>query len=174
MTTLRLAIPFALICFAPTSCFSETFLGRVVAVSDGDTISVLDERNEQHKIRIAGIDAPEKRQAFGERSKQSLARMILGHPVQVEWKKTDKYRRLIGKVLAQQAGCRSNACPKNLDDGLAQIASGLAWHYKKYEREQSPEDRDLYAQTETRAHSQKIGLWSETTPIPPWDFRHKK
>ncbi len=164
----------ALACLVPAICFSDTLAGRVVAVADGDTITVLDAANEQHKVRIAGIDAPEKRQAFGERSKQSMARMVFGHHVQVDWKKSDRYGRLIGKVFAPQESCRSEACPKTLDVGLAQIASGLAWHYKKYEREQAPEDRGVYAQTESLAQTRKTGLWSESLPVAPWDFRHKK
>lgn len=168
----RFLLAFA--CLVPSTCFPDTLLGRVVAVSDGDTITVLDASNEQHKIRISGIDAPEKKQAFGERSKQSMARMVFGRPVQVDWKKADRYGRLIGKVLVPQENCRGDACPKNMDAGLAQIAAGLAWHYKTYEREQEPADRFVYAESEIMAQAKKIGLWSDPLPIAPWDFRRKK
>ena len=146
----------------------------VVGVADGDTVTVLDAANEQHKIRVAGIDAPEKKQAFGDRSKQSMSRMVFDKQVLVEWSKKDRYGRVIGKVLVAQENCLKESCPKNLDSGLAQVAFGLAWHYKKYEREQSVEDRRIYAQTEIEAQTKKIGLWSEPNPVAPWDFRHNK
>ena len=112
---------------------ADTLLGKVIHVADGDTITVLDDTHTQHKVRLAGIDAPEKRQAFGNVSKQSLADMVAGQSVAVEWVKVDKYGRKLGKVLV--AG---------LDCNLVQVKRGLAWHYTKYQREQSPNDRKLY------------------------------
>ena len=102
---------------------ANTLLDNVINVADGDTITVLDETNTQHKIRLAVIDAPEKRQAFGNVSKQSLADMVAGQAVAVEWVKVDKYRRKLGKVLLA-----------SLDCNLVQVKRGLAWHYKVYER----------------------------------------
>jgi endonuclease YncB( thermonuclease family) len=163
----------ALYCLKASACLADTLDGRVIEVADGDTITVLDATNQKHKIRISGIDAPEKNQAFGDISKQSIARMVYGKPVQVVWYKRDRYGRLIGKVLTAQKSCRSVVCPKNLDAGLAQIAVGLAWHYKKYEREQEPADRDIYAKTEVSAREKKLGLWTNPFPVAPWDFRQK-
>jgi len=98
---------------------ADILLGKVINVADGDTITVLDNTNTQHKVRLAGIDAPEKRQAFGNVSKQSLADMVAGQTVAVKWVNVDKYGRKLGKVLL--AG---------LDCNLVQVKRGLAWHYK--------------------------------------------
>ena len=89
------------------------------------TIPVLDDTHTQHKIRLTGIEAPEKRQAFGNVSKQNLVEQVAGQSVAVEWVKVDKYGRKVGKVLL--AG---------LDCNLVQVKRGLAWHYTKYQREQ--------------------------------------
>jgi len=106
---------------------ADTLQGKAINKADGDTITVLDDTNTQHKIRLSGIDAPEKRQAFGNVSKQSLADMVAGQSVAVEWIKADRYGRKVGKVLL--AGQDAN---------LVQIKRGLAWHYKKYQDEQPP------------------------------------
>ena len=81
------------------SANAETITGRVVGVADGDTITVLDSDNVQHKIRLAGIDAPEKKQAFGTRSKESMSDLAFGKALDVETSKRDRYGRQIGKVL---------------------------------------------------------------------------
>lgn len=138
-----------------------TLQGKVVGISDGDTITVLDGNKTQHKIRLAGIDAPEKSQAFDERSKQHLSELVFGKTVTVDWNKTDKYGRTIGKVIVN-----------GQDANQSQIRAGLAWHYKQYEKEQLPADRSSYAQAEIDARTRKIGLWHDAAPIPPWDFRH--
>ena len=91
---------------------AETLTGMVVGVADGDTITVLDANREQHKIRVAGIDAPEKAQPFGQRSKESLSAMVFGKEVDVQWHKHDRYQRIVGKVMVQPSGCPT--CPKTL------------------------------------------------------------
>lgn len=141
--------------------YGETLQGKVVGISDGDTISVLDSTKTQHKIRLAGIDAPEKAQAFGERSKQHLSELVFGKTVTVDWNKTDRYGRTIGKVVVN-----------GQDANLSQVQAGLAWHYKQYEKEQSASDRSSYAQTEVNAKARKVGLWRDAVATPPWDFRH--
>ena len=167
-------LALGMFCTLSGLCPASTLSGRVVAIADGDTITVLDAANTQHKIRLAGIDAPEKKQDFGARSKQSLSRMVYDKQVLVDWSKKDRYGRIIGKVFVAQEGCLKESCAKNLDSGLAQVAFGLAWHYKKYEREQPIEDRQTYAQTQVRAMTNKIGLWSKPNPVPPWEFRRDK
>ena len=137
-------------------------MGKVINVADGDTITVVDDTNIHHKIRMAGIDAPEKRQAFGNVSKQSLVEQVAGQSVAVEWAKVDKYGRKVGKVLL--AG---------LDCNLVQIKRGLAWHYKQYQREQSSIDQQSYAAAEIEARGAKVGLWRDADPVPPWEFRHR-
>lgn len=144
----------------PGIAAADTILGRVVGVTDGDTISVVAEENRQFKVRLAGIDAPEKKQPFGQKSKAMLAEKIYGKQVVVEWNKRDRYQRIVGKVVADGS-----------DVGLSLISSGLAWHYKKYESEQTQEDRRRYSDAEVLARSNRLGVWSEENPTPPWVWR---
>ena len=141
---------------------AEAVSGKVVGVADGDTITVLDDTFTQHKIRLSGIDAPEKKQPFGQRSKESLSELVFSKKVTVETSKRDRYGREVGKVLVD-----------GVDANLEQIKRGMAWHYKAYEREQSPHDRVLYSESEGVAKRDGIGLWRDGIPQPPWEFRHK-
>jgi endonuclease YncB( thermonuclease family) len=145
------------------SCNAATITGQVVGVADGDTITVLDADKVQHKIRLAGIDAPEKKQAFGNRSKESLSDMVFDKTVNVETEKRDRYGRQIGKVLVN-----------GQDVNLAQVERGMAWFYRQYQREQSPNDRKLYEAAEDAAKAGRRGFWRDSDPVPPWDFRHGK
>lgn len=140
--------------------YADTLLGRVVGVTDGDTLTLLDATNAQHKIRLAGIDAPEKRQPFGHICKQSLSDLAHDRTVQVEWSKRDHYGRVIGKVLVN-----------GQDVNLEQIKRGCAWHYKQYQNKQSLEDRLSYAKAEDNSKAVKVGLWADAEPEPPWDWR---
>jgi endonuclease YncB( thermonuclease family) len=137
--------------------------GYVVGVADGDTISVLDADKVQHKIRLTGIDAPEKKQPFGNRSKQSLSDMVFNKTVTVETDKRDRYGRELGKVMES-----------GKDVNLEQVRAGMAWHYKAYERTQSVIDRQPYADAEIEAKAAKRGLWVDAEPTPPWEWRHPK
>ena len=141
---------------------AATLQGKVVNVADGDTLTVLDDHKTQHKIRLQGIDAPEKSQPFGQKSKQSLSQLVHSKMVTVEFEKKDKYGRTVGKVLLND----TDVC-------LEQIKLGMAWHYKKYASEQPKTDREIYAQAEQLAKSQAIGLWRDKNPMPPWDFRQQ-
>ncbi len=138
----------------------QTLSGRVVRIADGDTITVLDASNTQHRVRLQGIDAPESKQDFGTQSKKKLSGLIFGKDVEVAYEKTDQYGRLVGKILLD-----------GRDINLAQVRSGMAWHYKEYEREQSSEDRELYARAEDEARSARRGLWVDTNPVEPSEFR---
>ena len=142
---------------------ADALTGKVVGVLDGDTITVLDDTNTQHKIRLSGIDAPEKKQPFGQRSKQSLSDMVFDKEVTVATTKRDKYKREVGKVLVG-----------GIDANLEQVKRGMAWHYKAYEREQSAIDRKVYADAENEAKAARLGLWADLEPVPPWDFRHTR
>ncbi len=144
---------------------------RVVGITDGDTITVLDSLKIQHKVRLAGIDAPEGGQAFGDRSKQNLSRLLQGGDVHVEWSKTDRYGRLIAIVTVGNAGACATPCPPGIDAGLAQIRAGMAWHDKDYEKDQSPRDRSDYATAEQQARAAGIGLWVERNPAAPSEWR---
>lgn len=152
-------LPAALLCLS--AVYAETITGRTVGVSDGDTITILDFTNTQHKIRLAGIDAPEKSQPFGQRSKQSLSDLVFGRTVSVETDKVDRYGRKVGKVRT----------PEGADANLEQVRRGLAWHYKDYQQEQSEADRATYAAAEGVARGQRRGLWGDAQPVAPWDFR---
>ena len=128
--------------------------GRVVSVADGDTLTVLTSRHDQIRVRLAEIDAPEKSQAFGQRSKQSLSALCFGKEADVETVDTDRYGRTVGKVTCN--GVNAN---------LEQVRSGNAWAYRKYLRDQGV----VAAEDEARAAGR--GLWSERSPTPPWEFR---
>jgi len=134
--------------------------GKVVRVSDGDTITVLDADNKQHRIRFQGIDAPESKQAFGQASKENLSKMVFGKQVRVIWDKVDKYRRTVGKVLLD-----------GRDINIEQVKAGFAWHYKKYADEQPAEDRVTYAKAEEEARAARLGLWQDPNPTPPGEWR---
>ncbi len=143
--------------------YANVIHGRVVGVSDGDSVTVIDSNKTQHKIRLAGIDAPEKSQAYGQKAKESLSDLVFGKKVDVEWSKQDRYGRTVGKILL--AG---------VDINLEQIKRGMAWHYKQYQNEQSPDDRVAYAQSESQARDKRMGLWRDPAPIEPAVFRQKK
>lgn len=152
----------AMLVFANTST-ADTLRGRVVGVADGDTVTVLDNTNTQWKIRLMGIDAPEKKMPFGQKSKENISALVFNKQVAVEFNKRDKYGRTVGKIMVD-----------GTDANLEQVKAGMAWHYKQYEREQSVEDRSKYAQAEEQARAAKRGLWIDTDPTPPWDWRKQQ
>lgn len=137
--------------------------GKVVAVTDGDTIKVLDADKVQHVVRLSGIDAPEKKMPFGQRSKQNLSNLVYGRWVEVESEKSDRYGRLVGKVLVNGS-----------DANLAQVRAGMAWHYKAYQREQPAFDQRVYAEAEVIAATARQGLWVDRDPVAPWDWRKER
>ena len=139
---------------------ADTLTGRVVGISDGDTLTLLDESRKQHKIRLAGIDTPEKGQPFGEYCKKSLSDLAYDRIATIESNKLDHYGRVIGKVLVD-----------GQDVNLEQVRRGCGWHYKKYENEQPLEDRLSYNAAEERARASKMGLWADRDPVPPWEWR---
>lgn len=145
------------------SLHAETLNGKVVAVADGDTVTVLDAARRSHKVRLAGIDAPEKAQAFGVRSKQSLSAMVFNKTVSVEWNKRDRYGRTLGKLVVD-----------GVDANLAQIQTGMAWWYEKYRSDQPPVDQRQYQAAELAARAQRAGLWLDENPVPPWDWRRER
>lgn len=147
---------------------------RVVGITDGDTITVLDALQTQRKVRIAGIDAPEGEQPFGNRSKQHLAQLLQGRQVRIDWSKTDGYGRLVATVhLADADACATPPCPPVVDAALEQLNAGMAWHNKEFEHEQPPQDRRRYAATEQQARAARVGLWAEPDPVPPWEWRRR-
>lgn len=137
----------------PTPEFDLT--GRVVRVADGDTISVLDANNKQHKIRLYAIDSPEWHQAHGKTAKRALVKLVDGQSVGIVVVDTDNYGRTVGTVYRGDSNV-------NLD----LVAAGHAWWYRSI----APHERAL-ANAEQQARDNKLGLWSEPEPVPPWVWR---
>lgn len=135
---------------------AETFHGKCVSVSDGDTIGVM-RNGKKIRVRLDCIDAPEKCQACGTKAKQFTSELVFGKVVTVEVKGHDKYGKTIGRVFVNRK-----------DINLELVKNGYAWHYKRY----SPDP--AFAKAEAEAKSNKRGLWALPNPIPPWEFRHGK
>ena len=141
---------------------SADFSGLVIKVIDGDTIIVLDGAKKR-KVRLVGIDAPELKQNFGFKSKQELSGLIDKKWVKILSNSEDRYKRVLGKVIY-----------KNIDINLSLIKLGMAWHYKKYKKNQSKKDQVEYAYNEKFAIESQIGLWRDNNSIAPWDWRRGK
>ncbi len=140
-----------------TILVAETITGKVISVTDGDTIKILDEKNKVYKIRLNDIDAPEKKQAFGNKSKENLSKYIAGENVRVEYYKLDRYKRILGTVYF-----------KDKDINKQQIIDGYAWVYKKYSK------NNEYINQERISKNHKRGLWKDEKPIEPWEYRKMK
>lgn len=143
--------------------WADELQGRVVKVADGDTITVLDAQRQQHVIRLAGIDAPEKSQPYGQKSKAHLSQAVFGQTVTVTFDKRDRYGRIVGQVRVLGE-----------DANLRQLQAGWAWHYKQYQNEQTPDQRSVYDAAERAAREKRLGLWQgqgPASPEPPWDYR---
>ena len=142
------------------SAHAETISGRIVGVVDGDTVVLLDPALKQYRIRLQGIDAPESKQAFGQRSKQNLSNLVYGRQVVAECSKQDKYKRSVCKIVVD-----------GKDANLAQVEAGMAWWYRTYAKEQAVADRAAYEAAEFAAREAKRGLWTDVAPVAPWDWR---
>ena len=153
------AIVLAASSLAPTHAVEWS--GVVVGVADGDTLTLLDNHQTQRRIRLDGIDAPERKQPFGQRSRQSLTELAKGRRATADCPKTDRYGRAVCRVRID-----------GVDVGLAQLERGLAWHYLKYAHELDPPLRVRYERAEREARTGRAGLWSQPQPMPPWDYRH--
>lgn len=150
---------------------ADTLAGRVSDISDGATLTVVAQNKARHKVHLFAIDAPESRQPYGKESKQHLSDLVLGKEVRVEWRKQDRYGRIVGKLILQTPPCAT--CPKTLDAGLAQLEAGLAWWDRESRREQSLSDQGYYEYAEFDAKTRRIGLWQDAAPVPPWEWRKK-
>lgn len=138
--------------------------GEVVAVADGDTLTVLDDHRRQLRVRMAFIDAPERAQPFGQIARKVLAARVFRRQVRLEVIEQDRYGRLVARVWLQQE-----------DINLQQLRDGNAWHYRYFAREkQSREDFAVYAAAEQQARGGRLGLWRLPSPVPPWQFRHQR
>jgi endonuclease YncB( thermonuclease family) len=151
---------------------ADTFYARVVRVTDGDTITVLDSSKQQQKIRLNAVDAAERKQPFGTRSRENLARYVARRDAHLDCPKVDRHGRKVCKVWVQPADCPR--CGPTLDVGLAQITDGMAWWFRRYADEQTAEDRGRYERAEDQARLRKRGLWADDNPVPPWEWRRKQ
>ena len=161
-----------------SSLSAETIKGTVIKVADGDTLTIIDRKGFKYRIRLAGIDAPEKGgQPYGKESTKGLIWLIHDKGITVEYSKRDRYGRIVGKVLVGPKGntfCLLVECVRTLDVGLEQIKAGMAWHYKRYQNVQSKEDRKSYSNAEQVAKKKQVGLWGDKNPTPPWKWRRDK
>lgn len=132
------------------------FLATVIGISDGDTITVLKENKQQVKIRLAEIDAPEKRQPFGAKSKQSLSDLCFGKKAEIKPRVKDRYGRTVARVSCE-----------GVDANAEQVNRGMAWVYRQYAK-----DHNLFI-LQHEARRFKRGLWSEPSPTPPWEWRKR-
>ena len=151
---LRLAL-VAFILWSLPAAAQERFTGKVVAVADGDTISVLRD-GRAVRVRLEGIDCPEKGQDFSQRAKQFTSDPTFGKEVTIDVRDVDRYRRLVARVYV--AG---------KDVSVALVEAGLAWHYTRYLRDLEP------AKAERAGRLAKQGLWALANPVPPWEFRRQ-
>jgi micrococcal nuclease len=163
-----------LVALAATLCLSSTLfactgrtqqrdviLGRVIKVTDGDTIVIIDSSSRQHRIRLFGVDSPEAGQDFGNEATENLSNLVFGRDARVEVNGFDRYERALGKVWVGET-----------DVGLEQIKSGYAWLFTRYAHQLTQRDRTAYDRAEASARSARRGLWQDQRPVPPWDYRH--
>ncbi len=136
---------------------AKTLNGKVVSITDGDTIKLLTQDKILYKIRLKDIDTPEKKQAFGKKAKENLAKYIAAKTVTIDYKKKDRYGRIIGTIYYQ-----------DIDINLQQVKDGFAWVYRKYSK------NPTYLKYEALAKQSKKGLWIDKDPIAPWIFRKNK
>ena len=148
----RILLPLLLL--FTLSVQAETLEGKVVKIADGDTLTLLTPSNQQVKIRLAGIDTPERKQPFGNKAKQALANLAFQKQALVEVETKDRYGRTVGVVFVD--GLNVNA---------ELVKQGMAWVYRKY-----TDDKRLYT-LESEAKQAKRGLWLDENPIPPWEWR---
>ena len=139
------------------STFSAEITGKVIGVTDGDTVTVSDDMDQgKFRIRLDKIDAPEKKQAFSNKSKQYLSGLIFGKKVSVRFKAVDRYGRILGVIYLD--GTEIN---------LLMVQNGYAWHYSYFDQTQS------YIEAEKQAKSEKKGLWQDPNPINSYQFRQQ-
>jgi len=141
---------------AVVSQATDTFTGKVVGVTDGDTISVLRD-GKAVKIRLDGIDCPEAGDDFGSKAKKFTSSLVFGKVVEVRGKQNDRYGRLVARVLVD-----------GQDLSVALVQAGLAWHYLKYSSD------PVLRRAESTAKAGEIGVWSLPNPLPPWEVRSQR
>jgi len=135
----------------------DTAVGKVVRIIDGDTFELLLNDRDNERIRLHGIDCPERDQPFSSKARNYLASLIFSKTVRIVRKDVDRYGRTIAMVFV-----------KNINVNEALLSAGFAWHFKRYDR--NPQ----WAQLEKTAADQQLGLWADDSPTPPWEWRRKR
>lgn len=161
---------FVIIFILNISSVRADFIAKVQRVVDGDTIHVVNIAGKKFKVRLTGIDAPEQNQPYGLASTYHLKELLLNKFVLLESKpkkgkpySVDRYKRVLAKIVLD-----------GRDINLAQVSSGYAWHFKRYQKQQSSLDRKSYSKAELNAKKNELGLWGEKKPIAPWKWRKIK
>jgi len=139
---------------------AETLVGRVIHVSDGDTVTVLMRGHDQIRVRVAGIDAPESKQDFGRRSRQLMTQLVKGRDVRVIVVDRDKYGRYVARIETEEG-----------DAGERMLEAGLARVFVRYVRNLPRDYQVAYTHAEALARTESRGLWSDPKQIPPWEWR---
>jgi endonuclease YncB( thermonuclease family) len=145
------------------------FHAQVIKIVDGDTIKVVDRYGNKHSVRLVGIDSPERDQPYGYEAHKSLEMLLDKKKIKIISPKKgislftmDRYRRVLGKVMLDDK-----------DINLLQVRRGMAWHFKKYIKDQELEDQKIYSLAEDKARAKIIGLWKSGNQIAPWVWRKK-
>lgn len=151
-----------LIAIAALPALAAQIEGKVIRVSDGDTIVVLDGNKRQQRVRFLGIDSPELKQEYGRSARKNLSDKIAGKKVTISFDERDRYGRILGTVYLGESNIN-----------LLQIEEGYAWYYRYYARDVQPSLRRAYDRAETQARKARLGLWQQKDPTPPWDWRRE-
>lgn len=157
---------FLILMFLGQTVYADNhrFHAKVVSVSDGDSVRVVDEYGQKHKIRLSYIDAPELNQAGGHESRQTLYHLVYRENVLVEVFDIDRYKRKVAKISIDGE-----------DINLKQIQTGQAWHYQSIaKKQQNPSDYRLYQQAQQNSQNARLGLWKNRKAIAPWQFRQQQ
>lgn len=155
---MKKALSILLLAISLLTLSAAEIRGKVVAITDGDTIKVLDDLDKGVlKIRLNKIDAPEKNQAFGQKSKQYLSNLVFGKQVIIRFKEIDRYGRILGLIYID-----------GVEVNLQMVKAGMAWHYAYYDK------TPAYIEAEKKARASKVGLWIDSEPISPYEFRKSR
>lgn len=158
-TRLSVFVASSVLLLASVSVNAKLFEAHVIHVADGDTVTVT-ANGEKHRIRLRGVDAPEKDQAYGQQSKKALSWLIDGKDVVIDYNEKDRYGRIVGSIAVG-----------NVDAGLYMLEGGNAWAYRNYLNALSHDWRRAYLTAEQQARANRRGLWQDADPTPPWDYR---
>ncbi|OLY94822.1 Endonuclease YncB, thermonuclease family [Cnuella takakiae] len=149
---------FCCLLFACNSSNGDQNMGQVVKIADGDTFTLLMAGNQQVKVRLYGIDCPEKAQPYGKAAGRVLGALMEGHRVRIEEKDKDRYGRTIAVAFLDDG--------RNINETM--LAQGYAWHYIDFDK------NPAWSALEAKARDQRLGLWKESNPVAPWEFRSAK